>query len=443
MDNPKQLNEQDWRRLLQTLQRGQCVLLLGPRVAVDPAAPGNGPLTARLAQLLTAQLPPGEAPAQPDYLAHVAQLYYQNRRDRMDLEFAVEDFFAPYADQTTPLHKALAGLPFTLCIHTGFDRFFGNALRAAGKTPVCEYYHFRKVRPVELADPDPAHPLVYSLYGDCREGDSLVLTENDLLEFLVNVIRGAPKLPAYITARFSDPKTSFLFLGFGFRQWYIRILLHVLQAHGHSSHSLAVEDADFFTHPDQLQTTVFYERSHYIQFRHLSWQAFAAELGERYARLAGGAARETPLPPDAPVVFLSYSHQDQDDAEAVTRQLQARGIQIWLDRQALRGGDNWEQLIPHVIKKQVDYLVVLQSPELLARVESYCYREIDAALERQRGFAPGIRFLIPALLAPGAGPGIPTLATLHSVDLTTPQGIQELAGAILEDWNRRGRRRVA
>jgi hypothetical protein len=31
------LNAQDWRRLVQTIRRGRCILLLGPGVAVAPS----------------------------------------------------------------------------------------------------------------------------------------------------------------------------------------------------------------------------------------------------------------------------------------------------------------------------------------------------------------------------------------------------------------------
>jgi hypothetical protein len=46
------------------------------------------------------------------------------------------------------------------------------------------------------------------------------------------VTRESPPPHPYVTSRFSDRDTSFLFIGFGFRHWYMRILLHVLKAGG-------------------------------------------------------------------------------------------------------------------------------------------------------------------------------------------------------------------
>ena len=440
------LNEQDWRRLLQTIRRGRCILLLGPGVAVAPDDDQHIPLTTRLARSLAGQLPAADV-CDSNNLSHVAQLYYQDPNfSRIDLESAVKDFYAPFEQETTPLHQELAQLPFTLCVNTAFDRFFLNALRAADKTPVYDYYHFRKGRDSPLAsiDPtyfnDPLRPVVYDLYGSRDDEESLVLSENDLLEFLVKVIQNAPPLPAFIKARFSDPNASFLFLGFGFRHWYVRILLHILQAQRHQNPSLALEDAGFFKHPEQRQIVIFFEKEHRIAFRQQDCERFAAELRQRFADSGGAAPQPAPaLPEDAPRVFLCHSHQNREAVVKLGESLQARGIAIWLDRQNLRGGDDWDRLIPDVIKKQVDYVVVAQSKGLAERVESYCYKEIKTALARQASFAEGIRFVIPLQL--DAGILLPELTGLQSVDLTVAQGIQELVQTIQEDWSRRGRRR--
>jgi hypothetical protein len=419
---------------------------------VAPADAQGIPLTTRLARLLAGKLP-AEDVCDADNLAHVAQLYYQHPDfSRIDLESAVRDFYAPFEQETTPLHQELAQLPCTLCVNTAFDRFFLNALRAAGKTPVYDYYHFRKGResPLTSIDPayfnDPLRPVVYDLYGSREDEKSLVLSESDLLEFLVNVIPNTPPLPAFIKARFNDPNASFLFLGFGFRHWYVRILLHVLQKERRQKEryptpSLALEDASFFKHPEQRQIVIFFGREHRIAFRQQDCKRFAVDLRERFAASGGATPPPAPaLPEDAPRVFLCHSHQDREAVVRLGESLRAQGIAIWLDRQNLRGGDDWDRLIPDVIRKQVDYVVVAQSRGLAERVESYCYKEIKTALERQESFAEGIRFLIPLQL--DADVLLPELTRLHSVNLTAPGGIQELAQAIQEDWSRRGRRRT-
>jgi hypothetical protein len=80
---------------------------------------------------------------------------------------------------------------------------------------------------------------------------------------------------------------------------------------------------------------------------------------------------------------------------------------------------------------------VLQSPRMLDKPESYFWREINFALERQNDFGPGFRFIIPVLLE--AHPELPlsNLRDLHRIDLTAPDGVDALAQTIMDDWRKR------
>jgi hypothetical protein len=448
------LEEHDWRLLLRSIREGQCILLLGPGAAVDPQDPHGDPFPVRLALKLAEELQQagkGTELVLPSDLAHVAQIYAQAMpRKRPGLELAVEDFYEPYRSQTTPLHRDLAALPFTLCLSTTPERFLLNAFaQTPGKAPMYSFYHYqpnpsraRERRFASLPEgSSEERPLIYDLYGSLDEVDSLVLSEHDLLDFLVNVTRESPPLHPYVTSRFSDRTTSFLFIGFGFRHWYIRILLHVLKAGGHNEPSLALEDAGFFNLPDQRQTVLFFQSGHFINFRHLPWQDFAHDLRQRFERQTR-ADRSVQLtvpdpPANAPVAFLCHENRDKPEAEHLATQLKDRGIKIWLDKQSLRGGDNWAKLIPHVIEKQTDYVVVLQSPRMLDKPESYFWREIHVALERQRGFGPDLRFVVPVLLESHPALPLRVLDELHTIDVHAPAAIDALAQAILEDWQHR------
>lgn len=442
------LSLQDWKRLIQIIRRGSCILILGPNVAATPGSIEEDSLTECLVRSIGSQI--GEkGVSEVGSLCHAAQRYVQHPPfSRPDLEDLVCDFHQPFQQETTPLHLALAQLPFTLCVNATFDRFLLNAFRSVGKHPVYDYYHFKSLEhrsPLSQIDPailrDPQRPVVYNLYGSCEDAKSLVMSENDLLEFLVNVVKREPPLPDFVRARFSDSDASFLFLGFGFRHWYMRILLHVLQAHSHQHPSLAMEDARFFSHPERDELVVFFEREHRILFRHEGWSDFAVELLKRYEETEKllQQGEPPPPPPGAPAVFLCHCSRDKARVEDLGKDLRARGINIWLDRQNLQGGDDWERLIPSVIKTQVDYVLVVQSEAMATLKESYFHAEIKAALERQKNFAEGVRFLIPAQLQTGCL--LNELKHLQSVDLSQPDAVLKLSQTILEDWSRSDRRR--
>src|SRR5262249_46419703 len=47
----------------------------------------------------------------------------------------------------------------------------------------------------------------------------------------------------------------------------------------------------------------------------------------------------------AGAVFLSYASQDVAAAEQIAAALRAAGIEVWIDKSELRGGDAWDQSI--------------------------------------------------------------------------------------------------
>ena len=49
-------------------------------------------------------------------------------------------------------------------------------------------------------------------------------------------------------------------------------------------------------------------------------------------------------------VFLSYASQDQEAAQRTYEALREAGIEVWLDKSELRGGDAWGQEIRQRIR---------------------------------------------------------------------------------------------
>src|SRR5438105_2420142 len=143
--NGTSLQNEDWRMLLKSMRDGTCILLLGPGVAIDPNDADGDPLPLRLALELAAAMQGKDGEKRlvvPKDLAHVAQVYvHEMPRKRPGLDMAIEDFYAKYRDTTTPLHRDLAALPFSLCVTTTPERFLLNAFaQTPGKQPIYDFY---------------------------------------------------------------------------------------------------------------------------------------------------------------------------------------------------------------------------------------------------------------------------------------------------------------
>jgi nucleotide-binding universal stress UspA family protein len=441
---PNEAERRELRGLVERIKRGDCVLVLGPRVAVRANDPERRSLDELLARdLLAAAGAPAGDPSPTD-LHRAAEVHYRQRQDREELELAVQDFYAHEAGSTTDFHRDLARLPFRLCVSASPDSLMLTAFQEAAKSPQRGHYNFKQAVGARLSSPTPEMPLVYYLFGHHEDPRSLVLTEGDLIEFLVSVVRGAPPLPDQVRSILADPAASFLFIGFGFHNWYLRVLLQVMNVFGHRSKAVAFEDAQFFSDPDHRQAVGFFSGDRLIDFRPLRWEAFARQLREAYEASvprpspAAATVREPP-PPNAPRSFVSYASEDREAVEALADALEARGIRVWQDKQDLRVGDDWDRVLLDVIANRVDYVIVVQTLAMTTAVRGVFHREIEAALKRQAemGEFEGqrLRFLVPVKI--GACGLLSSLKTLHVIDVGDPAGIDALARSILEDWGRR------
>jgi len=419
------------RGLVERINRGDCVLVLGPHVAVRKS--DRRPLHELFAEELDAEDPTNVRRAAEMYLA-------KRRQDRDEVAAILRDVYD--GAEVTDLHRDLAQLPFRICLNASWDNMMATAFEQAGKAPVTAYYNYKPSPPQRLSAPTVERPLVYHLAGHHQDPPSLVLTEGDLIDYLVAFVKENPPLSDHVRAILDDPGASFLFLGLGFHQWYVRVLLHAMRVYKHNRPTMALEDQPFFVHPDHEQAVGFFSER-LIDIRPLNPEEFASNLRaayEEYAQKSAPkpvAARATTAPNGkGPKTFVSYASEDRDAVEHLAQELEARGIDVWQDKQDLRSGDRWEDVLLDVIGQKVDYVIVVQTAAMARRIEGVYHQEIDAALKRQRrmGFSGDqqLRFLHPVRI--GDSPLHPRLKELHVIDASE---VDSLARSILEDWEHR------
>ncbi|MEM8656708.1 MAG: toll/interleukin-1 receptor domain-containing protein, partial [Pseudomonadota bacterium] len=404
-----ELRNRDWEILLSSIESGNCVLLLGPNldVAIEGGAEVN--LCAELATTLQEELA-ARAPVNGNF-SLIAQLF-ENELSRDELMFELVRFYRDQAEDhatlADPAFAALASIPFRTFLSLRHDSTLERALTQAGRTPSTDYYDFKGgLRDTIFADKSQDHasnwgtverPLVYKLLGTlepdhCR--GSAVITENDHIRFLEAVVSENPKLPTDLTNYLNDK--NFLFVGFGMQNFYLRILLHVLNV-ARSKKSFAFEgpmaalrEASAPSHIDE--SVLFFRSTGFdtLKIMETDPSAFLCELAQRWdakfpqgsyvAPVASNGARK---PAQGPSVFISYVSEDEDRAQELTRILTSEGLEPWLDKDGLRVGDRWNDRLEDTISADVDFFIVLQSRALTARRESYVHQEVNLALERQR-----------------------------------------------------------
>jgi TolB-like protein/Tfp pilus assembly protein PilF len=103
---------------------------------------------------------------------------------------------------------------------------------------------------------------------------------------------------------------------------------------------------------------------------------------------------DTPAEASAAAVFLSYASQDAPAAERVAMALREAGIEVWFDRNALRGGDAWDRQIRRQIKDCALFVPVI-SANSQARSEGYFRLEWTLADQRTQLMGKNRTFILP------------------------------------------------
>jgi hypothetical protein len=230
------VEEAEWLRLIHQLRDGECTPFLGAG-----ACYGTLPTGSELSRKWAKDY--GYPFADDTDLARVMQYAAVATRDSVYVKQLVcEELGAcppPDFSQPTEPHALLANFPLRAFLTTNYDNFQVQALERVGRTPrqaICPWYDnapydeelFKSAAGV---NPSADEPLIYHLHGSVSTPKSLVLTEDDYLEFLVNIARAQAEddrrlVPSSILAALTT--RPLLFIGYSLQDWTFRVLFHGL-----------------------------------------------------------------------------------------------------------------------------------------------------------------------------------------------------------------------
>jgi hypothetical protein len=197
-----------------------------------------------------------------------------------------------FTDPDEP-HGVLADLPLPVYMTTNYDDFMVRALESRHKNPKRELCYWNKYVKHQLKDqpsvfesdpgfePTVGSPLVFHLHGHDKVAESLVLTEDDYLDFLVNISRDRNLLHHRIQRALTG--ASLLFIGYRLADWDFRVLFRGLVSSMEGglrrisvAVQLAPDDQD-----EQAYLTDYFESMMKVKVYWGSAKAFAVELRER------------------------------------------------------------------------------------------------------------------------------------------------------------------
>lgn len=128
----------------------------------------------------------------------------------------------------------------------------------------------------------------------------------------------------------------------------------------------------------------------------------------------------------SPHVFLSYAREDADKVDDIYQFLKASGINAWMDKHDLIGGQNWNRHIKNMIEKSVVFVAFLSKSSV--KKSGIVQQEFRYAIDQQTRLAEGHIYIVPVMIQECMIPNM--FGPTHCIDLSKMQGLANLTAAI-------------
>lgn len=341
------LNESGWARLLEEIDKGNVIPVLGQELFTLAVEGKEVSLREYLLQKMKERL--GVEEEITDF-AELSYEYHVREWDRIQSE--------PYYE-TTRILQEIAGLEvevlpelqellsiekFRLVLSTSFDDLVLKVMEGFWGKGRVKRLSYEKRSCKEDID-DLSKPCVYQMFGKASAvPHEFVLTEDDLLEFL----------HAWLDENYRPKRLSnvlqekyLLVIGCNYPNWLFRFFFHSLKFSSRSSSAQKVGmladsrlDRDLVGFLSRMNAGV-----------HGDARAFIRELVKRWKAFQGVESKKE--------IFISYASDDFEQACRVAEAFQELGVAVWFDKKSLEPGDAYEAMIKQNIQESKIFVPVL------------------------------------------------------------------------------------
>jgi hypothetical protein len=409
-----------WDQLLQLIEEGRVIPVVGQdllQVEIDGVmVPVYRWLAERLAEYLEV---PGEDLPEAGALHEVASRFLAQGGELEEIYPAIKSIAPPRESFAIP--EALLQLarirPFKLFVTTTFGPMLEAALNEVrfGGQPRTKVFAYSPAAVQDLDQPIEAmdRPVVFHLFGRLSAVPDYAVTDEDTLEF-VHSLQSESRRPNLLLDELS--RGQLLLIGGNFPDWLGRFFLRIAKrerlwlARGKTD---IVADARLRDDPGFVaflkgfsSRTKVFQGGGAIEFvaelsrrwteRHPESESSAAAVSagapETEARVIRGALEMIPGS-----IFLSYASEDRTVVDALRRDLEAAGVDVWFDRQQLEAGDDYEAKIKRNIENASLFVPILSQATLTAR-RRFFRIEWDHAEKIAVQVPPSQRYIIPVAI---------------------------------------------
>jgi len=404
------MDDWEWEKLMGKLSDGLVVPVLGPELLVMHAEGKSRPLYDVWGEMIAEKAGANlvfrpDTPALYQATNHLQSHPGGRIKNTSDLVCLVDSVIqrTPWPIPE-PLMKLASIQTLSVFVTTTIDHLLVEALKKSNPAPLTEFSFIPRGDKKRIDFPEGFEPsgglFCYHLFGNTtRAPKTFASTEDDLIDFSWALLDRQ-----YAPERFFDylGGKTVLLLGCNFPDWLGRFFVHALNAN-HQEMDLyyvsQLEEPGFSSFLDRKGFKVLSpcDPLAFVDELHGRWRAAQPAQGEA-ASASGSASMPVPQAMKRGSVFISYAKEDIVAARAIQAQLESAGVDTWMDKTGLEGGDRWEQVIEDRIRNASFFLAVISKnldPEVYGYGERFVLREWNLALASNSKRDVNAGFLLP------------------------------------------------
>jgi SIR2-like domain len=257
------------------ISKGKCILFLGAGVHYPPPSnsryhypeekrpPTGSALSERLAKGCGFEERfPKESITNLQRVSLCYEVDYQRKALIEEIKAAVDTGKEP-----SPILRALARLNFPLIFTTNYDALFEKALYGAGKGPTVVIYNKLDTVPtpdIGSDDPTPEEPYLLKLHGDIARPESIVITDEDYIHFVMRMSDKDPYRPVPRTVLSFFTRWPTLFVGYSLMDYNLRLLFKTMR--WNVDKGIMPNTYSIDLRPDPLILNVWQDENKYVKF---------------------------------------------------------------------------------------------------------------------------------------------------------------------------------
>jgi hypothetical protein len=264
------------------IHQNECVLFLGPEVLQclneGQTQPFNNFLAGKLAQELERKGVYFDAEHR-NSLSYIAQRYEEMPTFISgDLAKKAQKNFAEVSKHLG-VYEQIAQWRFPLIINTNPDNSLEELYRNHKRPFSSGYYDMSNdADNVSAITPDATY--IYNIFGSFQNPFSILFTDIDKVKFARNVVKNDPPIPTAIKKALENK--YYLFVGFDFNEWHLKILIDSL--------GLARKEDRSFAIPAQAEdvnetNNEYFEKEFKFYFINKEMQQFLTHVGTAYQQI--------------------------------------------------------------------------------------------------------------------------------------------------------------